>query len=108
MLVDTGNPISILPKEMAQKVFNKERDSWEKGKTDTFQDFNGNPVEQCETLVTDVWLNEWKAERVELLITLRDQNNMPLLGMYLIKKLGLCLTQQHHLQANRKTGQKTI
>ena len=58
--------------------------------------------------MTDLWLNEWKAERVELLITPKDQNNMPLLGADLIKKLGLCLTQQQFSQTSHKTGPKTI
>ncbi len=56
-------------------------------------------------MTNDVWLNEWKAEKVELLITPKDQNNMPLLGADVIKKLGLRLTQQ---KRSNTAGQKTI
>ncbi len=61
MLVDTGSPISIIPEETAEQVFDPELDNWEKQSSNIFQDFNGNPVQQAGVLQTDLELNSWKA-----------------------------------------------
>ena len=57
MMVDTGSPISIIPDELAEKVFNLENENWERETSNIYQDFNGNPVEQAGVLQTDVDLN---------------------------------------------------
>ncbi len=94
MLVDTGSPISIIPQETAEEVFDPKLDQWEKGVTNIFQDYNGNPVEQVGTLQTDVELNSWRVQKARFLITPKEQNKTPLLGADLIRSVGLKLTQE--------------
>ena len=93
---------------MAEKVFNPEKDKWDCEKSNIYQDFNGNPVEQAGVLQTDVQLNSWKVQKAKLLITPKEQNNTPLLGADLIRRLGLRLTQAVAESTTPKAGQNSI
>ncbi len=108
MLVDTGSPISIIPEEVAEKVFNPEKDKWECQKSSINQKLKGNPVEQAGVLQTDVQLNSWKVQKARLLITPKERNNTPLLGADLIRRLGLRLTQTVDESITPKAGQNSI
>ena len=105
MLVDTSSPISNLPQETAEEVFNPKLDQWGKVATNIFQDYYGNPVEQVGTLQTDVELNSWRVQKARLLITPKEQNKTPLLGAALIRSLGLKLTQD---EPPKKSVRQTI
>ncbi len=108
MLVDTGSPISIVPEEIAEQIFDPKRDNWEKQDANIFQDFNGNPVQQVGVLQTDIELNSWKVQKAKLLITPRGQSKTPLLGADLIRRLGLRLTQAVEGPKQLNPGQNNI
>ncbi len=107
MLVDTGSPISIIPEETAEQIFDPKWDKWEKEASNIFRDFNGKPVQQVGVLQTDIELNSWKVQKARLLITPRDQNKTPLLGADLIRRLGPTHKSSRGPET-AKTGQTNI
>ncbi len=89
-------------------MYDPEVDIWESKTTNKFQDFNGNQVEEMGLLKTDIELNNWKVKGAELMITPKNQNKMPLLGAYLIRRLGLKITQATEAPNPCTTGQERI